>query len=214
VTVGALHAQRRRDVLHRQLQLVEGDVFQDLKIFGGLRTTAAPAGPRRLLGPLRRSLWRLPGAQARAPGNGYEQDGRDQEPAEGLYDQKGLLCETGKGSRRIRLDWYLQLQAPRETGCKEPRQTRCKDSTGRSGLSILRDSRSASPLCAEVAELADAQASGACYRKVVEVQILSSANHYKLFIINNLQLANVALHSSAPHKQQQNKELLTLFFGV
>jgi hypothetical protein len=35
-----------------------------------------------------------------------------------------------------------------------------------------------------------------------------------LFIINNLQLANVALHSSAPHKQQQNKELLTLFFGV
>ena len=31
------------------------------------------------------------------------------------------------------------------------------------------------PLRAEVAELADAQASGACYRKVVEVQILSSA---------------------------------------
>ena len=32
------------------------------------------------------------------------------------------------------------------------------------------------PLRAEVAELADAQASGACGRKVVEVQILSSAN--------------------------------------
>src|SRR5262252_820518 len=31
------------------------------------------------------------------------------------------------------------------------------------------------PLRAEVAELADAQASGACGRKVVEVQILSSA---------------------------------------
>jgi PEP-CTERM motif len=30
-------------------------------------------------------------------------------------------------------------------------------------------------LCAEVAELADAQASGACGRKVVKVQILSSA---------------------------------------
>ncbi len=36
-------------------------------------------------------------------------------------------------------------------------------------------SRSASSLRAEVAELADAQASGACGRKVVEVQILSSA---------------------------------------
>jgi hypothetical protein len=33
------------------------------------------------------------------------------------------------------------------------------------------------PLRAEVAELADAQASGACGRKVVEVQILSSADH-------------------------------------
>jgi hypothetical protein len=33
--------------------------------------------------------------------------------------------------------------------------------------------------CAEVAELADAQASGACGRKVVEVQILSSASHLK-----------------------------------
>jgi hypothetical protein len=32
---------------------------------------------------------------------------------------------------------------------------------------------------AEVAELADAQASGACGRKVVEVQILSSADHPK-----------------------------------
>jgi hypothetical protein len=30
-----------------------------------------------------------------------------------------------------------------------------------------------------VAELADAQASGACGRKVVEVQILSSADHPK-----------------------------------
>ncbi len=36
-------------------------------------------------------------------------------------------------------------------------------------------SRLFSPLRAEVAELADAQASGACGRKVVEVQILSSA---------------------------------------
>src|SRR4030095_16783698 len=35
--------------------------------------------------------------------------------------------------------------------------------------------RSSSSLRAEVAELADAQASGACGRKVVEVQILSSA---------------------------------------
>jgi hypothetical protein len=96
VTVGALHAQRRRDVLHRQLQLVEGDVFQDLKIFGGLRTTAAPAGPGRLLGPLRRSLWRVPGAQARARGNGYEQDGRDQEPAEGLYDQRASYVRRAR----------------------------------------------------------------------------------------------------------------------
>ena len=31
------------------------------------------------------------------------------------------------------------------------------------------------PGCAEVAELADAQASGACGRKVVEVRVLSSA---------------------------------------
>jgi hypothetical protein len=43
-------------------------------------------------------------------------------------------------------------------------------------LSIIGDSSQAfSPFRAEVAELADAQASGACGRKVVEVQILSSA---------------------------------------
>src|SRR5438874_5628704 len=40
---------------------------------------------------------------------------------------------------------------------------------------ITSSSRLFSPLRAEVAELADAQASGACGRKVVEVQILSSA---------------------------------------
>ena len=68
------------------------------------------------------------------------------------------------------------------------------------GLSIIGDSRSAFPLRAEVAELADAQASGACYRKVVEVQILSSANQLKLFIVNSLQLANVALHPSVASK--------------
>jgi hypothetical protein len=36
------------------------------------------------------------------------------------------------------------------------------------------------PFSAEVAELADAQASGACGRKVVEVQILSSAPAFAL----------------------------------
>ena len=40
---------------------------------------------------------------------------------------------------------------------------------------ISGSSRSLFTLRAEVAELADAQASGACGRKVVEVQILSSA---------------------------------------
>src|SRR3989339_2047103 len=39
--------------------------------------------------------------------------------------------------------------------------------------------RGAPIFCAEVAELADAQASGACSRKGVEVQILSSAPHAK-----------------------------------
>jgi hypothetical protein len=49
-------------------------------------------------------------------------------------------------------------------------------STAPAALSIIGDSSQAfSPFRAEVAELADAQASGACYRKVVEVQILSSA---------------------------------------
>jgi hypothetical protein len=43
------------------------------------------------------------------------------------------------------------------------------------GVIIGSSSRLSSPLRAEVAELADAQASGACGRKVVEVQILSSA---------------------------------------
>src|SRR5262249_39204491 len=48
--------------------------------------------------------------------------------------------------------------------------TRCR------GFVIIGDSdRRTSSLRAEVAELADAQASGACGRKVVEVQILSSA---------------------------------------
>ena len=46
---------------------------------------------------------------------------------------------------------------------------------------IAVSSRERSPLRAEVAELADAQASGACGRKVVEVQILSSAPVLLLF---------------------------------
>jgi hypothetical protein len=50
----------------------------------------------------------------------------------------------------------------------------------------------ASPLRAEVAELADAQASGACGRKVVEVQILSSApiNFSGVFSADREVLAN------------------------
>jgi hypothetical protein len=49
-------------------------------------------------------------------------------------------------------------------------------STAPRALSIIAvSSRERSPLRAEVAELADAQASGACGRKVVKVQILSSA---------------------------------------
>ena len=44
VTVVALHAQRRRDVLHRQLQLVERDVLEDLDVLRRLRTAAPAAG--------------------------------------------------------------------------------------------------------------------------------------------------------------------------
>ena len=60
-------------------------------------------------------------------------------------------------------------------------------STGQVGLSIIGDSSQAfSPFRAEVAELADAQASGACGRKVVEVQILSSA-----YLINSTRCRDV-----------------------
>jgi hypothetical protein len=60
-------------------------------------------------------------------------------------------------------------------------------STGQVGLSIIGDSSQAfSPIRAEVAELADAQASGACGRKVVEVQILSSA-----YLINSTRCRDV-----------------------
>jgi hypothetical protein len=54
-----------------------------------------------------------------------------------------------------------------------------------------------SPLRAEVAELADAQASGACGRKVVEVQILSSAyqqnhlHHHGLRRVGRLRIRRV-----------------------
>jgi hypothetical protein len=55
-------------------------------------------------------------------------------------------------------------------------------------LFIIGDSSQAfSPFRAEVAELADAQASGACGRKVVEVQILSSAPDFARLTASDVQ---------------------------
>ena len=91
-------------------------------------------------------------------------------------------CDQRLAARDRRLavgDWRLAARDWKEHS----------GSTGRVALSIIGDSSQAfSPFRAEVAELADAQASGACGRKVVEVQILSSA-----YLINSTRCRDVSL---------------------
>ena len=97
VTVGAIHAERRRDVLHRQLQLVERDVLEDLDVLRRLWTASPAAGPGRLRRSLRRSLRRLLRADTRSGADTGKEEhgrhGRERDTAEISHDHADALLE-------------------------------------------------------------------------------------------------------------------------
>lgn len=108
VAVVALHAQRRRDVLHRLGQLFRRDVLEDLDVLG--RPAAAPSGRRHSLRRAgRRGQWRgrsgLLGAEVDAAGKRDQQDkrrGGQQGYARGSAGVTGGTEKVAEGTRRLR----------------------------------------------------------------------------------------------------------------